>query len=235
VREDTGESSKHNNLRTAGDRNNLRPSRTAVRDGEGVAVVSCFLPSIMTHEVHLHVPGDSSREFPGRDDGNESQQTPWFCSGSMPPVPPLAFSSLSRRSVPIPEVGNPGKGREDQCILLLCAGKHVPQRLSVCHTSLPRALLSLASFCPRCEVFFNTRGASHEPKDVFVSEGVLHVSVMGVALCRAGGNPFCLPLPPPWICVNNIVLKLPRRCCTAECECAMVDRTETGAKIIFST
>ena len=151
VREDTGESSKHNNLRTAGDRDNLRLSRTAIRDGEGVAMVSCFLPSIMTHEVHLHVPGDSSREFPGRDDGNESQQTPWFCSGSMPPVPPLAFSSLSRRSVPIPEVGNPGKGREDQCILLLCAGKHVPQRLSVCHTSLPRALLSLASFCPRCE------------------------------------------------------------------------------------
>ena len=91
VREDTGESSKHNNLRTAGDRNNLRPSRTAVRDREGVAVVSCFLPSIMTHEVHLHVPGDSSREFPGRDDGNESQQTPWFCSGSMPPVPSLGL------------------------------------------------------------------------------------------------------------------------------------------------
>src|SRR5450756_993021 len=45
------------------------------------------------------------------------------------------------------------------------------------------------------------RGASHEPKDVFsralfpnargalVSEGVLHVGAMGVALCRAGGNP----------------------------------------------
>ena len=118
---------------------------------------------------------------------------------------------------------------------------------------VPRILLS------KMRVFFKApehvgsmrgvllRGASHEPKDVFVSEGVLHVSVMGVALCRAGGNPFCLPLPPLWISrrrrglclerwrVNNIVLKLPRRCCTAECECAMVDRTETGAKITFST
>src|SRR5450756_872935 len=47
----------------------------------------------------------------------------------------------------------------------------------------------------------NTRGASPEPKDVFsralfpnargalVSEGVLHVGAMGVALCRVGGNP----------------------------------------------
>src|SRR5450756_2912913 len=68
-----------------------------------------------------------------------------------------------------------------------------------------RALLSLASFCPRCEVFFKARGASHEPKDVFsralfpnargalVSEGVLHVGAMGVALCRAGGNPVLAP------------------------------------------
>src|SRR5450830_401794 len=31
----------------------------------------------------------------------------------------------------------------------------------------PQALLSLASFCPRCEVFFKARGASREPKDVF--------------------------------------------------------------------
>src|SRR5450756_1890505 len=37
------------------------------------------------------------------------------------------------------------------------------------------------------------RGASHEPKDVFVSEGVLHVSAMGVALCREGGNPALSP------------------------------------------
>src|SRR5450830_1772027 len=49
------------------------------------------------------------------------------------------------------------------------------------------------------------RGASHEPKDVFsralfpnargalVSEGVLHVGAMGVALCRAGGNPVLAP------------------------------------------
>src|SRR5450759_4497167 len=83
--------------------------------------------------------------------------------------------------------------------------------------SFPRALLSLASFCPRCEVFFKApehffpmrgallRGASHEPKDVFsralfshasgalVSEGVLHVGAMGVALCRAGGNPVLAP------------------------------------------
>ena len=70
----------------------------------------------------------------------------------------------------------------------------------------PRALLFLASFCPRCEVFFKApehfipmrgvllRGASHEPKDVFVSEGVLHVGAMGVALCREGGNP-CANVP----------------------------------------
>ena len=49
------------------------------------------------------------------------------------------------------------------------------------------------------------RGASHEPKDVFsralfpnargalVFEGVLHVGAMGVALCRAGGNPVLAP------------------------------------------
>ena len=49
--------------------------------------------------------------------------------------------------------------------------------------------MSLASFCPRCEVFFKARGASHEPKDVFVSEGVLHVGAMRVVFCRAGGNP----------------------------------------------
>src|SRR5450756_94697 len=41
----------------------------------------------------------------------------------------------------------------------------------------PQALLSKA------------RGASRELKDVFVSEGVLHVGAMRVALCRAGGNP----------------------------------------------
>src|SRR5450830_281933 len=54
--------------------------------------------------------------------------------------------------------------------------------------SFPRVLLSKAP-----EHFFPMRGAllrgaSHEPKDVFVSEGVLHVGVMGVALCREGGN-----------------------------------------------
>jgi len=39
------------------------------------------------------------------------------------------------------------------------------------------------------------RGASHEPKDVFVSEGVLHIGAMGVALCREGGNPFLFVSP----------------------------------------
>ena len=54
----------------------------------------------------------------------------------------------------------------------------------------PRALLSLASFCPRCEVFFKApehffpiRGAL--VRGAVVSEGVLHVGVMGVALPRA--------------------------------------------------
>src|SRR5450830_1634762 len=84
--EDMGEGSEHKDLCTAGNRNNLRPSRTAVRDREGVAVVSCFLPSIMAHEVHLHRARSSSRELPGRDDRNKSQQASWFCSGSMPPV-----------------------------------------------------------------------------------------------------------------------------------------------------
>ena len=54
-------------------------------------MISCCLSPIMTHEVHLHRARSSSREFPGRDDGNESQQAPWFCSGSMPPVPSLGF------------------------------------------------------------------------------------------------------------------------------------------------
>ena len=63
--EDMGEGSEHNNLCTAGNCNNLCPSRTAVGDREGVAVVSCFLPSIMAHEVHLHRAWSSSREFPG--------------------------------------------------------------------------------------------------------------------------------------------------------------------------
>jgi len=89
--EDRGESSKHNNLCTAGNCNNLCPSRTAVGDREGVTMISCCLPSIMTHQVYLHLSRSSSRELPGRDDGNESQQASWFCPGSMPPVPSLGF------------------------------------------------------------------------------------------------------------------------------------------------
>src|SRR5450756_595358 len=68
-------------------------------------------------------------------------------------------------------------------------------------SSLPRALYSHAPeyVSPIRGVLL--RGVSHEPKDVFsralfpnargalVSEGVLHVGVMGVALCREGGNP----------------------------------------------
>ena len=91
VREDTGERIEDVTLRTAGDRDDLRPSRTAVRDGEGVTVIPGCLPSIMTHEVHLHIARSNSRELPGRNDGNESGQAPWFCSGSMPPVPSLGL------------------------------------------------------------------------------------------------------------------------------------------------
>ena len=65
VREDTGERIEDVTLCTAGDRDDCGPSRTAVRDREGVAVVSCFLPSIVAHEVHLHRAWSSSREFPG--------------------------------------------------------------------------------------------------------------------------------------------------------------------------
>jgi len=63
--EDMGEGSEHNNLCTAGNCNNLCPSRTVVGDREGVAVVSCCLPSIMTHQVYLHLSRSSSRELPG--------------------------------------------------------------------------------------------------------------------------------------------------------------------------
>src|SRR5450830_1388720 len=84
--EDLGEGSEHKDLRTVGNCNNLCPSRTAVGDREGVTMISCCLPSIMTHQVYLHLSRSSSRELPGRDDGNESQQASWFCPGSMPPV-----------------------------------------------------------------------------------------------------------------------------------------------------
>ena len=81
--EDMGEGSEHNNLCTAGNCSNLCPSGTAVGDREGVTMISCLLPSIMTHQVYLHLSRSSSRELPGRDDGNESQEASWFCSGSM--------------------------------------------------------------------------------------------------------------------------------------------------------
>jgi len=42
--QDGGERSKHNNLRTAGDRDNLCPSRTTVGDREGITMIPCCLP-----------------------------------------------------------------------------------------------------------------------------------------------------------------------------------------------
>ena len=91
VMEDGRESFKHKDLCTTGDRDDGGPPRAAVGDREGVTMISCCLPSVMTDEVHLHLSRSCSREFPGRDDGNESQETPWFCPGSMPPVPSPGF------------------------------------------------------------------------------------------------------------------------------------------------
>src|SRR5450830_1674290 len=52
---------------------------------------------------------------------------------------------------------------------------------------IPQALFSLASFCPRCEVFFKARGAPHE-----------YFSAIRVAFLGAGGNPsFALLDVPP--------------------------------------
>jgi len=84
--EDRGEGFEDIHLCTAGDRDDLGPSRTPIRDGQGPVEVHHCLFSIMTHEVHLHVSRSCSRELPGRDDGNESQQASWFCPGSMPSV-----------------------------------------------------------------------------------------------------------------------------------------------------
>ncbi len=64
--EDMGEGSEHKDLCTAGNCNNLCPSRTAVGDREGVTIISCCLPSIMTHQVYLHLSRSSSRELPGK-------------------------------------------------------------------------------------------------------------------------------------------------------------------------
>jgi hypothetical protein len=44
VGEDTGEGSKHNNLRTAGDRDDCGPPRTAVGDREGGTLVPVAFP-----------------------------------------------------------------------------------------------------------------------------------------------------------------------------------------------
>src|SRR5664280_1007334 len=59
VREDRGEGFEDKHLYTIGDGDDLGPSRTAVGDREGVTMISCCLPSIVTHEVHLHLSRSS--------------------------------------------------------------------------------------------------------------------------------------------------------------------------------
>jgi hypothetical protein len=66
VGEDMGEGSNNMDLCTVGHRDDLRPSGTAVRDREGVTMISCCLPSIMTDQVHLQDTGRRCREFPER-------------------------------------------------------------------------------------------------------------------------------------------------------------------------
>jgi len=115
VMEDGRESFKHKDLGTAGNRGNCRPSGTAVGDREGVTVVSCCLPSVMTHQVHLHLSRSSSRELPGRDDGNESQEASWFCPGSTPSVVRLGLlcpEQAVHRGRPHPEKGDSKKIRD---------------------------------------------------------------------------------------------------------------------------
>ena len=66
----------------------LEASSSAVGDGEGPAKFSRCLSSVMTHEIHLYVPGRCSREFPEGDHRDETQETPGFGPGTMLPVAP---------------------------------------------------------------------------------------------------------------------------------------------------
>src|SRR5664280_594541 len=63
VREDRGEGFEDKHLCTIGDGDDLGPSRTAIGDREGVTMISCCLPSIVAHEVHLHLSRSSSRSM----------------------------------------------------------------------------------------------------------------------------------------------------------------------------
>ena len=89
--QDRGERSEDIDLRTAGDRDDLRPPRTAIGDSEGAAVVPCRLPSVMAHEVYLHVPGRGSRAFPEGDHRDAGKETLGLCPGTMLPVPPCCL------------------------------------------------------------------------------------------------------------------------------------------------
>jgi len=43
--------------------------RQVTHDRKSTTMISCCLPSIMTHQVHLHISRCTSREFPEGDDG----------------------------------------------------------------------------------------------------------------------------------------------------------------------
>jgi hypothetical protein len=130
VTQDRSEGSKDVHLRTAGDRDDLGPPGTAVGDGEGVTVVSCCLPSVMTHEVHLHVPGRRCREFPEGHDRDEGKEAPGLCPGTMLP---FAFSALSRRSIVADPMWRSATRRGSGSMLPLRSRAHRSSGVAACN------------------------------------------------------------------------------------------------------
>jgi hypothetical protein len=95
VAQDCGESSKDIHLCTAGNGDDLCPSRTTIGDGEGITVVFYRLSPVMAGQIHLHIPG----EFPEGGDRDKTQEAPGLGPGTVLPVAPFSFSTLSRRSM----------------------------------------------------------------------------------------------------------------------------------------
>jgi len=85
------EGSEDIDLCTAGNMDDGGPSRIVVGDREGITMIPGCLPSVMAHEVYLHVSRNSSREFPEGDHRDEGKETPGLGPGTMPPVVPLCL------------------------------------------------------------------------------------------------------------------------------------------------
>jgi hypothetical protein len=100
---------------------------------------------------------------------------------------------------------------QDIHIVFTSQGKTRLEATSSVHHSHPWPWSSHPSFPPSMLVQYE--GCPPEPKDVFVSEGVLHVGVMGVALCHACENPALLPSAVPR-CLETAPRASPTHCCS---------------------